>query len=121
MKEYLINVAFGMTTVSFAFLVVMFFGFLFRKFMNKKHENVYKWFIEGCVFAWVISIILVVVDSSITYKHETFDKTQDQHTIDMYNRTEYNDTEIVIKDISKPIEGVSEDDFEKLVDYDHAE
>jgi len=121
MKEYLINVVFGLTTVSVTFLILMFFGFLFRKLMNKKHENAYKWFIEGCVLSWIISIIVVVVDPSITYKHETFDKTQEQHTIDMYNRTEHNNTEIVIKDISKPIEGVSDDDFEKLVDYDHTE
>jgi len=116
MVEYLINVALGMAAPTVAAIIVVIAGLVFKKALKKKHEKAPRWFIEGAAIAWFISLALVMVDSSITYKHEPFDKLQEQNKIEMINKAESDET-VVIKDLSKPIEPNNREDFEKLVDY----
>lgn len=116
MVEYLINVALGMAAPTVAVVAVVIASLFFRKFLKKQHEKVPKWFVEGAAIAWFISLALVMFDSSITYKHEPFDKLQEQNKIEMINRAESDET-VIIKDLSKPIEANNKEDFEKLVDY----
>lgn len=116
MNEYFINIALGMVAPTVAVIVVVIVGLVFKKFLKKKHEKAPKWFIEGAAIAWFISLALVMVDSSITYKHEPFDKLQEQNKIELINKNESEET-VVIKDLSKPIAPNNREDFEKLVDY----
>jgi cell division protein FtsB len=116
MIDYLINVALGMAAPTVASITVVIASLFFRKFLKKKHEKATKWFIEGVAIAWFISLALIMVDSSITYKHEPFDKLQEQNKIEMINKAESEEA-AVIKDLSKPIEANNREDFEKLVDY----
>jgi uncharacterized membrane protein len=116
MIEYMINVALGMAAPTVAVLAVVIASLFFRKFLKKQHEKAPNWFIEGAAIAWFISLALVMVDSSITYKHEPFDKLQEQKQVEMYNKADA-DRPTVIRDMSKPIEANNREDFEKLVDY----
>ena len=116
MNDYFINVALGMVTPTIAVVIVVITGLVFKKVLKKKHEKAPRWFIEGAAIAWFISLALVMVDSSITYKHEPFDKLQEQNKIEMINKAQSDET-VKIKDLSKPIKPNNREDFEKLVDY----
>ena len=86
MQEYFINVLLGMIPVTFAAIVVCIGGFFFRKKLNTFSPKGYKQLCKGAFVAWSISLVLVITSPSITYKHEPFDKLQEQRNVEMINK-----------------------------------
>lgn len=116
MTEYLINVALGMIAPTFAAVIAFFIGVVFRNQLRKLNKAAYGWFVKGIGITYVLLLIIVATGTSITYKHEPFDKVQEQKVIEMYNEAESN-RPVVIRDTTKPIEANTREEFEKLVDY----
>lgn len=116
MIEYLINVALGMAAPTVAVILTLITGLIFRKPLRKFLGECYKWYYRGAIAFWVAMFVIAATSPSITYKHEPFDKLQEQNNIELINKNESDET-VKIKDLSKPIVPNNKEDFEKLVDY----
>lgn len=113
MYEYLFNVLMSMALPTFL-LVVVFAGlFIYKGVIKSDYRKLTR---RATTIVWLGTLAIVLSSTSITYKHETFDKVLEQRKVEVYNE-QTKPKEVVIKDLSKPISPNLDQDFDKMVDY----
>ena len=108
MIEFLINVALASTSPVFVIMVVGIFAY----YRFKEDKRILK--ITG--IAILLTLIYNATLPSNTYKHEPFDKVKEDKRIEHILNKEQ-DRPIVIKDMTKPLNIMSEEEFKTKVNY----
>lgn len=120
--DYLINIALGFIPTAIALVVLYFISNAVCKRWDKtKHMNYKKKYTRPALGALLaINLVLTAMNPGITYKHVTFDEGAESRQIEMLNEQKHSKTEtLVIKDDTKPIEGISDDKFDDMVEFNN--
>lgn len=109
MIEFLINVALASASPVIVLLVVGIFAY----YLMRKDKRVFK--VTG--IAILLTLIYNATLPSNTYKHEPFDKVKEDKRVEHILNKEQ-DRPRVIKDMTKPLNIMSEEDFKTKVNYE---
>jgi len=120
--DYLINVALGFGPDAIALVVLYFIAnAVLKRLPQTKHAN-YKKKYTRPIFGGLLLLSLVynMMQPGITYKNVTFDEAAESRQIEQLNEQKHSKTEtLVISDDSKPIEGVGDEEFDDMVEFNN--
>lgn len=119
--DYLINVALGFVPSALIILLVyVVLCEIMKRMEYFRGRKVYSEYRTALFASLAISLALNMSNPSITYKHQTFDQVREEQKVEQLNTAKHSTgDELVIKDDAKPIEGMSDDEFNNMVKFDN--